>query len=153
MVLTRWDPRYELRRMQSNMDRVWRGFPFTVNASASREWAIPLDVIGEEDTIKVKAALPGFTAEDIEVSLEDRVLTIKAEAKAEGEGEQGEYLVRERRSGSFHRSLRLPDTVDADKVEPHYENGVLTITLPKVEAKKAKQLKISTGTAPEGGEK
>ena len=75
------------------------------------------------------------------------MLTIKAETKVEEERKDGGYVVRELRAGSFHRSLRLPEHVDTDKVEPRYENGVLTITLPVAESKKAKHLKVAAGAA------
>ena len=80
--------------------------------------------------------------EDIQVTTENGVLTIKAESQAEGETTEDGYLIRERRSGSFHRSIRLPDTVDADQADSSYEHGVLTISLPKQEAKKAKRLEV-----------
>ena len=75
------------------------------------------------------------------------MLSIKADTKVEEEREDGGYVVRERRAGSFRRSLRLSDTVDTDKVEPRYENGVLTITLPVAESKKAKHLTVAVGAA------
>jgi len=89
--------------------------------------------------------VPGVKPEDIEVTIEDGILSIKGETTEEHEVKEGEYLMRERRSGSFHRSVRLPDTVDADKAETGYANGVLTIKLPKVEAKKAKRLEVTVG--------
>jgi|ERR687896_315923 HSP20 family protein len=89
--------------------------------------------------------MPGVDPEDFEVFLYENVLTIKGNTKTEREHKEGGYLLRERRSGSFYRALRLPDTVDTDQAQPHYEHGVLTITIPKAESKKAKQLKVSVG--------
>ena len=99
--------------------------------------------------------LPGIDPENIDVSIDHGVLTIKGrtEGEAEDQREDGNYMVRERRSGSFIRSLRLPETVDADQAKPNYDNGVLTITLPKAESKKAKHLTVTVGKALEGGEK
>ena len=75
----------------------------------------------------------------------------RTDAEAEAQRSDGHYMVRERRSGSFIRSLRLPDTVNTDKVKPNFDNGVLTIALPKVESKKAKHLTVTVGKALKDG--
>ena len=140
MTLERWDPFRELRRM----DRLWRGFGI---GREIERWAVPLGVVREGDDIVVRASVPGVKPEDIQVTVEEDLLTIKAETETEAEHEEsnGNYLMRERRAGKFHRSLRLPDTVDAEKVESRYDHGVLTIRFPKVEAKKARRLEIKVG--------
>lgn len=142
MVLQRWDPLFDFRRA---MNRHWRATGLARLETEKREWAIPLDVVEEEDEILVRASIPGVKVDDIDVSIENRVLTIKAETKTESEHKEGGYLVRERRSGSFLRSLRLPETVDADQAKTSYNDGVLTVNLPKAESKKAKHLKIEAG--------
>ena len=153
MVLTRWDPRFEIRRAHRLATRRFAGFPAFFAGSRysdsdeQRDWSIPLDIVRDGDTVTVKASLPGVQPEDIDVSIEGGVLTIKADTKAEEEREDGGYVVRERRAGSFRRSLRLSDNVDTDKVEPRYENGVLTIALPVAESKKAKHLTVAVGAA------
>ena len=91
------------------------------------------------------ASLPGVHPDDIQVTLEDGLLTIEGETGYEREEQKGDYLLRERRIGRFHRALRLPNSVDAEQAQPGYANGVLTITVPKQEAKKARRLKIKTG--------
>ena len=93
--------------------------------------------------------MPSIKPEDIEVTIESDVLTIKGETDTaeiiKGEDEKDEaYRLRERRTGHFYRTLRLPDTLDTDNAATSYENGVLTITLPKSEAKKAKRLTVAT---------
>ena len=125
---------------------------FPVTDGTVNRWGIPLDIVEEDGNILVHASLPGFNPDDITVSIEDDVLTIKGQTEEQHERKEGGYLLRERRSGSFYRSLRLPETVDADKAEPHYENGVLTITMPKVESKKVKHLKVNSEKAPEATE-
>ena len=158
MVLTRWDPRYEIRRAHRLANRSFAGIPVFFGGAGLRsaghfdsaernDWTIPLDIVRDGDNITVQASLPGVAPDDIDVTIEGGVLTIKADTKAAQEREDGGYVVRERRAGSFHRSLRLPEHVDADKVEPRYENGVLTITLPVAESKKAKHLKVAVGAA------
>ncbi len=143
MVLQRWDPIYDLRRMHVAMNRRWRENSNAHVGDGHRGWAIPIDVVEEGDELLVRASLPGVNPDEIEVSIEDRVLTIKAETKVEEESKDGGYFLRERRTGSFRRSLRLPETADTEQAKTLYENGVLTVALPKVESKKAKQLAIT----------
>ena len=141
MVLQRRDPFRDLRRIENTMDRFWRGF----GAHETGGWAVPLDVVQDGDSIVIHGTLPGVKAEDISVTIDDGVLEIKAESKTDHEEQNGNYLIRERRAGKFHRVLRLPDSVDADKAETRYEDGVLTVRLPKVEARKAKVLEVKAG--------
>ena len=149
MVLQRWDPMRELRQMEDNMNRLWRGFGGVNTVREGTEsWNILMDVIQKKDEIDVKATLPGVKPEDINVSVEDGVLTIKAERRSETETEDEKYLVRETASGSFYRALRLPDTVDTEKIESHYDNGVLTIAMPKAEEKKKKQIEVKVKASP-----
>lgn len=113
-------------------------------------WAIPLDVHREGDDVVVSGALPGVAPSDIEVTIEDGVLTIEGQASSDGERENGGYLLRERRSGAFRRSLRLPDDVDADNAASSYAHGVVTVRLPKTEGRKARRLTLDVagGEAP-----
>ena len=150
MVMRRWYPFSELRRMQHNMDHVRRGFA-TVGVSREREnWAIPLDVVQEDDKVVVQASLPGVNPEDIDVSIENDVLVIRGETSEEREGREGNYMMQERHIGSFRRSLRLSDTLDTERVELHYANGVLTMVFHKLESKQARQFKVPVGAASEG---
>ncbi len=141
MVLQRRDPFRDLRRIENTMDRFWRGS----GAYEAGGWAVPLDVVQDGDSIVIHGTLPGVKAEDISVTIDDGVLEIKAESKTDHEEQNGSYLIRERRAGKFHRVIRLPDSVDADKAETRYEDGVLTVRLPKVEARKAKVLEVNAG--------
>ncbi len=141
MVLQRRDPFRNLRRIESTMDRFWQGS----GATEAGGWAVPLDVVQDGDSIVIHGTLPGVKAEDISVTIDDGVLEIKAESKTDHQEQNGNYLIRERRAGKFHRVLRLPDSVDADKAETRYEDGVLTVRLPKVEARKAKVLEVNAG--------
>jgi HSP20 family protein len=151
MVLRRWEPFRELRQMQENMDRLWRSFGHGEGEAENGEnWAIPLDVVQEGDNIVVKASVPGVNPEDIDISIENDVLTIKGQTKEEREQQEGNYLMRERRAGSFYRALRLPDTLDSDQAQPHYENGVLSITFPRMESKRAKRLHITSSQRSQG---
>jgi len=148
MVLPRWDPFNELRRIEGRINHVWRGFGrgYVGEESSDEAWTIPLDVIKEGDNVVVQASVPGVNPDDVEVTIDDDLLTIKGHTKIDHEEQKGNYLIRERRSGSFTRSLRLPDTLDKDNAKPYYENGVVSISFPKLEAKKAKQLKVEVGS-------
>jgi HSP20 family protein len=152
MVLQRWAPFRDMKQMEDTMDRLYRGFGAFQNVhDGAEDWDILMDVIQKNDTIEVNASLPGIKPEDINVTVEDNVLTIKAERKSETETKDTKYLIRERTSGSYFRALRLPDTVDTEKIESHYENGVLKVIMPKAEEKKKKQIQVKvTAGAIEG---
>ena len=145
MALQRWYPFSDFRRMDGAVNRFWSGRVPRVASYNIESWAIPLDVVQDDDSIVVTASLPGLEADGIDVTLEDGLLTINGETKADTEKTDGNYVIRERRSGKFHRTVRLPDSVDVEQVEPRYIDGVLTIKLPKIEAKKAKRLQIQVG--------
>ena len=141
-MMQRFDPFRDLRRMEETMNRIWRGFGTGPEELGAEDWGIAMDVVEEGDNLVVHASLPGVKPDDIQVSVDDDILTIRGHTSSEQEHREGSYLMRERRSGAFYRSLRLPDTVDADKAKSTFQNGVLTITFHKQEGKKPKQLKV-----------
>ena len=145
MTMQRWNPFGELRQMQDTMNRMWRGYHGPAESGGFEAWAVPLDVVRKGDDIEVRASVPGVNPNDIQISVENDVLTIRGQTESENETAEGDFLMRERRSGSFHRALRLPDTVDVDRAETGYENGVVTINFPKLESKKAKKLSLTVG--------
>ena len=117
MTLQRWDPFNELRRMQETMNHLWRGFGAgTTEGQEMETWAVPLDVVQHGDNFVIHASMPGVNPDNIDVSIEDNVLTIRGQSAHESEHKEGNYLMRDRRSGSFYRVLRLPNTVDTDEV-------------------------------------
>ena len=140
MTMRRWDPFADFRRADDILNRFFGGAARGAAASAER-WDFPMDVLRDGDDLIVRASLPGVSPDEIGVTIEDGLLTIEGET----EKGEGEYLLRERRFGRFHRALRLPGSVDADKASPRCENGVLTISLPKREEKKARRLEIKSG--------
>jgi HSP20 family protein len=144
MVMQRWDPFRDLRQMDETMNRLWRGFGGV--PTGTEDWNISLDVVQRPDELVVKASIPGVKPETIDLAIEDDVLTLRADRKPDFDDEKSVYLVQERPTGSFYRALRLPETVDSSKVQSTYENGVLTIVLPKTEEKKKKQIKIQIGS-------
>ena len=144
MTMQRFDPFAELRRMDAAFNRMWNP-GVQAQDSAGGRWDIAMDVVQDGDDLIVRASLPGVDPDEIQVTLEDGLLTIEGETGSESEEQKGDYLLRERRFGRFHRALRLPSSVDAERAQPSYANGVLTITVPKQEAKKARKLQIKTG--------
>jgi HSP20 family protein len=103
---------------------------------------LALDVFESDDDVTVRASIPGVNPDDIDISVTGDVLTIKGETSEEREEKQGNYHLRERRYGAFQRSVNLPAPVNTDKAEAEFKNGVLTLTLPKVEEVKPKSIKI-----------
>jgi HSP20 family protein len=156
MTLQRLERFNELRPMQAAFNRLWGGLSSAASSDIPEieAWAVPLDVIARGDDIIVRASMPGVAPEDVQVSIEDNVLTIKGQTCSYGQADDVNYLMHERRVGAFHRALRLPDTVDTEKAQPHYEHGVLTVTIPKAESKKARQLTVQVGgsTGNQGGQ-
>jgi len=148
MALQRFDPFRDLRQMDDTMNRLWRGFGGSPSyREGAEDWNILIDVIQKKDAIEVIASIPGVQPEGIDVAVEDNILTLRAERKIEVE-EEVIYLIKERPTGSFYRALRLPTTVDTNKIESHYENGVLTITMPMAEEKKKKQIQVKVTSGP-----
>ena len=130
--------RNTMERLMEDVERpLWR-------AESSEFLRLAVDVSETDDSFIVKASLPGINPEDLDISMTDNVLTIKGEIKMEEEKEGEKYHIRERRFGRFMRSLTFPVPVDADKIEATYENGVLTLVLPKAEEAKPKKIEIKT---------
>ncbi len=136
-----WD---ELSSARREVDRVFDRFFGQGAAQGMTVWAPAVDVRETNDELQVTAELPGLAPEDVNVTVENGVLTISGEKKQEvQEGkEDGNYYLYERRYGRFERSFSLPRSVNADKVKASFENGVLTIALPKAEAAKPRKVQI-----------
>lgn len=141
-MLRRWDPFRDLRKMEEMGDHLWRGWPLAGFEGDFEKWAVPLDVVEEDDAVVVRADVPGYKPDEINITVEGDRLVIEGETKEEREERKGDYLMRERRHGKFHRELRLPEVVELEKADTRYADGVLTITFPKIEVKKAKRLEI-----------
>ncbi len=135
-----WDPFRELLRIDDAVGRPWRRSTFR---SRPQSWVLPVDVREDENAVEVAASLPGFAKDDIDVSVEDGRLTIRAETSNAEETERDGYVVRERHSGSFYRTLRLSDRVDDAAATSRYADGVLTVTIPKREESKPKRIEVA----------
>lgn len=105
-------------------------------------WMPAMEIVEKDDTLIVTAELPGVNMKDLDITLEDGVLTIRGEKKEERKEDEGRYHMWERRYGSFQRAFTLPKAVDASKIAAKFDNGVLTVTLPKSEKAKVQGRKI-----------
>ena len=142
--LTPWKP-FEFDRLRREMDRVWDSFFEGRPSRRTREegeWLPSIDVSETKSDLVVKAELPGMEAKDIEISLNEGLLTIKGDKKQEREEKEEGYHLIERSYGSFTRSIRLPKDVQSDKINASYKNGVLKVILPKSEEAEKKEIKI-----------
>ncbi|MBN2556951.1 MAG: Hsp20/alpha crystallin family protein [Anaerolineales bacterium] len=139
--ITRWEPFREINRMQDLLDQMMdRAILESPGRGAGA--SLPLDVVQTDDAVVIKASAPGIKAADLSVSISGDTVSIKGEMKADQEHEDGVYFLRERRVGSLSRTITLPTLVDSDKAEANFKDGILTLTLPKSEQVKPKEISI-----------
>ncbi len=123
-------------------DEAMRGWPGEDGSPMIGSWAPPVDIFEDHDSVQIAAELPGVKPEEVKISLENNVLTIRGEKRQVAE-EKTEHVHRyERCYGVFERSFTVPSTVDADRIQASYEHGVLTVRLPKVEKTKPRQIAV-----------
>ena len=145
MAIEKWQQFGSIR----DFDDLFRKFLGTrgVKNTEPEAWSIPLEVVQSGDSLVITASVPGVPKDEIDVSVDDNVLTIKAESTSSARRSSAEdsdgFLLRERRTGSYYRALRLPETVDYENAESIFKDGVLTTTTPRLESKKARKLEIS----------
>ena len=142
-TINRWNPVRDMITMRDAMDRLFDESirPRTANAV----WALPIDAYVNDDSIVLQADIPGLKPDELEVTLEGDTLTIRGEFKPRAE--ERKYLLRERPAGRFERTLTINTTIDNSKVEATFDHGVLTLTLPKAEAVKPRQISIKAASA------
>lgn len=146
-MLTRWDPFREMFALQRSMNRLLdQALENETPWSESPSWGLALDVKENKDEFTVKASVPGVNPDDIEITFTDNVLTIKGETRLEEEKKEEHVHLRERRWGTFSRSLSLPSKVQGENITANYDNGVLTLRLPKAEEVKPKKITINAGS-------
>jgi len=152
MTLMRWTPRNETARTETDpfselrrlQDEMLQLFDTSVGRRPfNGAFAPAIDVSEDKDNVIVKADLPGLSKDDIEISLQDNVLTLRGEKKEESETKEKNFYRMERVHGVFSRAFELPATVNASKVAATFKDGVLHITLPKSEEAKPKQIKVN----------
>jgi HSP20 family protein len=133
-----------MQKMSDMFDRLFGSptFGLISTPSTPREFAIPLDVIEKEDKVVIRAAVPGVSPEELNVSIENNVLSISGELKHEEENENDKVYFRECSYGSFKRAIRLGDNLDVDHVDAEFNNGFVQISIPKVPEEKPKTVKV-----------
>ena len=147
-VLTRFEPFRELTTLQDRMNRLFRDTygDGRDEALTTSNFAPPVDVYEDEHNITLKIEVPGIEEKDIDVRIENNTLTVHGERKFEKEEKEENFRRVERQYGSFTRSFTLPTTVDADKVQAHYDKGILKVQLAKKAEAKPKQIKVNVGS-------
>lgn len=153
MNVIRWQPFSDMVTLRNAMDRLFDDNffrPWQWTGVLGDENTLPVDMYQTDDAIVVKASIPGINLEDVEITITGDTLTVKGETREETEVKKDDYFRQERRYGSFHRNILLPNAVQSDKAEANFENGVLTLTIPKAEEVKPKQIKIKPKAVIEG---
>jgi HSP20 family protein len=152
MAIIRWDPFRDLVSLRDKMNRLFedavtqRGEEKELVASS---WAPAVDIYEDESQLVLTAEVPGLSEKDVEIKIEDNVLSIQGERKLEKETREENYHRIERAYGSFYRSFTLPNYIDQDKIKAEHENGVMKITMPKKAELKPRTVRILKPTQEE----
>ncbi len=146
-LITRIDPFRELSNLQDRFNSLFENFAEMSGKEqlAAGSFVPPVDIYEDERNLVLKLEVPGMSEEDLNVSLENNTLTVSGERKFEKEEKEENFHRIERRYGSFARTFRLPNTVDADNVDAAYDKGILKITLGKRAEAKPRQIKVGIG--------
>ncbi|RIK45801.1 MAG: heat-shock protein Hsp20 [Chloroflexi bacterium] len=141
--LSIWEPAREMMTLREAMNRLFDdAFTRPVSASGISSVIPAIDLYQTNDEVVVRASLPGLKADDVQISVTGEALTLRGEFKTANEKKDATWHIRENRFGAFERTIMLPTDVQTDKAKADFENGVLTITLPKAEAVKPKTISI-----------
>ena len=146
-TLNRWEPFRGAATLQEQVNRLFGNvLEHSGEESNLTSWAPAVDIYETEHELVVKADLPEVDPKELDIRVENNLLTIRGERKFEKKVSEDHYLRVERAYGSFSRSFSLANTVDADAIKADYQNGVLTLSIPKREEAKPKQIKVNVGT-------
>ncbi len=146
-TLTRWEPFRGAASLQDQVNRLFGDvFERAGEESSLTAWAPSVDIYETEHELVVKADLPEVDPKDLDIRVENNILTIRGERKFEKKVNEENYLRVERSYGSFARSFTLANTVNSEAIKADYQNGVLTLSIPKKEEAKPKQIKVNVGT-------
>ena len=141
MTLVRWNPYRSLIDLPREIDRFFGNWGLDSNQSDVM-WSPIVDLSETDDMYEVKAEIPGMNKSDIKVSVHDNILTLSGEKKKEEETKDKNYYRVERSYGKFERSFRLPAEVKAEEIKAKYKDGVLSVSIPKAEEKKPKEISV-----------
>jgi HSP20 family protein len=140
------EPYTGLRRLNSVLDEAFSAWPFQgENGAITSSWSPAVDVFEDKDSVKIVAELPGVKSDDVKLSIENNVLTIHGEKRQETEDKTERVHRYERSYGAFERAFALPNSIDADRIEAGYENGILTVTVPKAEKARPREIPVKAG--------
>ena len=145
MTLVRFNPARDLWRIRDDMDKVFNQFfcrPYEGTDFQEVDWSPRVDILEKENEFLLRSELPGMKKDDIKITMLDNILTIKGEKSGEVKEENKNFHLCERHYGKFTRSFRLPNPIEAKKIEASMKEGILTITLPKSEEAKPKEIEI-----------
>ena len=146
-IMNRWEPSRGATTLQEQLNRVFGDMLERAgNESNLTPWAPAVDIFETEHELVVQADLPDVNPQDLDIRVENNILTIRGERKFENKVNEENYLRVERAYGSFSRSFSLANSVKSDAIKADYQNGVLTLSIPKREEAKPKQIKVSVGT-------
>jgi HSP20 family protein len=144
-MLIRWNPFREVATLQQDMNKLLEGFTSRLSPTETNAvWSPVVDIYEDEGSYVLKAELPGLTKDDLELSLENRTLTLRGERKMEKDVKEENYHQIERSYGRFVRTFTLPTFVDQDKITADFKEGILEVVLPKAEDAKPKVIAIGT---------
>ncbi len=146
MAITRWSYRNPWQELDTLSNRLQTVFGDGSNGRTGADWAPAVNVEETSEALYLTAELPGMTTEDLELEIENSVLTLRGE-KSETRREDGKYHVWERHAGSFQRSFTLPRTVQADKIEAEFRDGILHVTMPKAPEAKGRRISIAASAS------
>ena len=149
MALVRWEPARELNSLQQEMNRLFNSFfdtPTAGGTGGTRRWVPAMDLVETDGHFVLKADLPGLAEGDVNIEVQENVLTLSGERKFEHEVKKDGFYRLERGAGQFSRSLTLPDGVDADAIAATFDRGVLEVRIPKPEQRKPRRVEISVGS-------
>ncbi len=149
MAITRWDPFREVASLQNRMNSLFQDFSRNQgdgDVLTAASFVPPVDVYEDDQKIVIKLEVPGIKEQDLDVRIENNVLTVRGERKFENEEKEENFHRIERRYGSFYRSFALPNTVDTENVKAHYDAGVLRLELQRRAEAKPKQIKVGIQT-------
>ena len=141
------DSMTSLRRLNSILDDAFNSWPFQSqeNGALTSSWIPACDVFEDKDAVKIVAEVPGVRAEDVKISLENNLLTIRGEKRQQAEEKTERVHRYERTYGTFERAFALPTTVDPEKIAANYANGILTVTIPKAERARPREIPVNVG--------
>lgn len=146
MALARWNPWGELFNLHDQMDQLFnQTFNQTLMPAGAQTVSLPLDIRQTDEAYFIEASVPGFSPDEVEVTLDENVLTIRGERKTEKDETKGGYVRRERRQTSVFRQVGLPSEVKAEEITASFENGILTVMVPRAQKAQPRRIEVSSG--------